>query len=180
MNENERSSGRTQVPQSDQNSETPRTAQLDNDIESLTIEVFFDCKILSFLAFFLFFIFPLLPLFLATVFGGLFALCEPDTTFKQGFLYVVSNLLGMGNPLTSYNPSYTSVAIVIDMYVAITALVCFGIMLNVVNLFQVPEAMNSLIERVTKNTFLVPLHHSWCYYRRHDIIDGVGIPRDLR
>lgn len=124
------------------------------DTEDVAIEILLDCKKFMFLAFFLFVIFPLVPVFLAAIFGALFVLCEPDTTFKQGFLYVVSNLLGMANPLTDYNPTGVTVAIILDMYVAITALVVFGIMLNVVNLFEVPKALNSFIGIVTKNEFL--------------------------
>ena len=138
-----------------QHEETPQNGAVDTD--DVAIEIFLDCKRFFFLAFFLFFVFPLLPLFLATVYGGLLVLCEGDATFREGFLYVVSNLLGMANPLTDYNPSGVTVAVIIDMYVAITALVCFGIMLNVVNLFEVPVAINHFIERFVRNPILVPL-----------------------
>mmetsp|Transcript_4218 Transcript_4218/g.10175 ORF Transcript_4218/g.10175 Transcript_4218/m.10175 type:complete len:230 (+) Transcript_4218:448-1137(+) len=76
----------------------------------------------------------------------------------DGFLYVVSNLLGMANPLTDYSPSGTIGGVILDMYVAVVSLVCFGILLNIVNLFDVPIAMNQFIQRfVTNNAFLVPL-----------------------
>jgi len=138
----------------DQQGESSRNAYVDTD--DIAIEIFLDCKKFLCLSFFLFFIFPLLPLFLASVYGGLFVLCE-DATFKEGFLYVVSNLLGMANPLTDYSPSGLTVGIILDIYVAITALVCFGIMLNIVNLFEVPRAINHFIKRFVKHPFLVPL-----------------------
>jgi hypothetical protein len=101
------------------------------------------------------------------------ALVEEDANFRTGFLYVVSNLLGMANPLTSYNPSGATAAIIIDMYVSITALICFGIMLNIVNLFQVPLAMNNLIKRfvtnpiivtVVRNFLIITSYHILSYY----------------
>ena len=125
--------------------------------EELGIEIVLDLKNFMILGLFLFFIFPLLPLLLATIFGGLFVLFEPDTTFRQGFLYVVSNLLGMANPLTDYSPIGVTAGAIIDVYVAVTALICFGIMLNIVNLFEVPMAINRFIERFVKNAFLLSL-----------------------
>lgn len=114
-----------------------------------------DCKKFTLLVMFLLFVFPVVPITIAAIFGALFLWLEPDTTYRQGFLYVVSNLLGMANPLTDYNPSDATIAIILDMYVAITSLVVFGIMLNVVNLFEVPTAMNKLIGKVVKNQFFV-------------------------
>lgn len=111
------------------------------------------------LVFFLFLIFPLLPLFVSVIFGALFVLCEPHTSFKEGFLYVVSNLFGDSSlNYVGYVPEKLGVSILLDMYVAITALVLFGIMLNIVNLFGVPIELNNMIERfITKNAVAVPL-----------------------
>jgi len=93
----------------------------------------------------------------ATVFGGLFFLCEPETTFRQGFLYTVANLLGI-NPLNDYTPTKLATAAIIDTYVAVTSLVFFGIMLNVVNLFKIPLDLNHAIERkITKNKIAIPI-----------------------
>ncbi|KAK1738176.1 hypothetical protein QTG54_010845 [Skeletonema marinoi] len=113
-------------------------------------------KRMFYLCVFIFVLFPLLSIFLATIFGGLLAWAE-NTTFLNGFLYVVSNLLGMANPLTNWEPTTgTGVVIVIDIYTAVAALISFGIMLNVVNLFRVPHEMNNLIRKVVTNGFLVP------------------------
>jgi hypothetical protein len=99
----------------------------------------------------------LLSLFLATIFGGLLAWAD-GTTFLDGFLYVASNLLGMTNALTEWEPtSGLGVVVAIDIYTAVAALISFGIMLNVVNLFRVPHMINDLIRKfVTRNEFLVP------------------------
>jgi len=126
-----------------------------NDSADLEFKISLDCKRFTYLAFFLAVIFPLLPFLLASIFGGLLALFEEDADFRKGFLYVVSNLLGMANPLTSYSPSGATAAIIIDIYVSVTALICFGIMLNVVNLFQIPLAMNDLIKRCVTNPIIV-------------------------
>jgi len=113
-------------------------------------------KRMFYLCLFIFVLFPLLSIFLATIFGGLLAWAE-NTTFLHGFLYVVSNLLGMANPLTNWEPTTgTGVVIVIDIYTAVAALISFGIMLNVVNLFRIPHEMNNLIRKVVTNGFLVP------------------------
>jgi hypothetical protein len=113
-------------------------------------------KRMFYLCVFIFVLFPLLSIFLATIFGGLLAWAE-NTTFLHGFLYVVSNLLGMANPLTNWEPTTgTGVVIVIDIYTAVAALISFGIMLNVVNLFRIPHEMNNLIRKVVTNGFLVP------------------------
>ena len=113
-------------------------------------------KRIFFLCLFIFILFPILSIFLATIFGGLLALAE-STTFLKGFLYVVSNLLGMANPLTDWVPtSGTGVVVVIDLYTAVAALISFGIMLNIVNLFGIPHSMNKFIRRCTKNEVLVP------------------------
>jgi hypothetical protein len=92
---------------------------------------------------------------ISTVLGALLA-CAEGATFLDGFLYVASNLLAMSTPLTDFNPN-NPVGVLIDLYVSIMALLTFGIVLNLVNLFQVPLAMNRQIERwVTTNKFLVP------------------------
>jgi hypothetical protein len=101
-------------------------------------------------------IFSLFPLFLSVIFGGLLALVE-GVAFIDGFLYVASNLLNMATPLTDYNPNNPA-GILIDVYVSVVALLCFGIMLNLVNLFQVPLAINNAIKYwVTSVPILVPL-----------------------
>lgn len=114
-------------------------------------------KRIFYLCVFVFILFPLLSLFLATIFGGLLAWAE-GTTFLDGFLYVVSNLLGMANALTEWEPtSGLGVVVAIDIYTAVAALISFGIMLNVVNLFRVPHMINDLIRKfVTRSEFLVP------------------------
>jgi len=113
-------------------------------------------KRIFFLCLFIFILFPILSIFLATIFGGLLALAE-STAFLHGFLYVVSNLLGMANPLTDWVPtSGTGVVVVIDVYTAVAALISFGIMLNIVNLFAIPHSINKFIRRFTKNAVLVP------------------------
>lgn len=76
-------------------------------------------KRIFFLCIFIFILFPLLSIFLATIFGGLLAVAE-STTFINGFLYVVSNLLGMANSLTDWEPTTgTGVVAVIDIYTAV-------------------------------------------------------------
>ena len=101
-------------------------------------------------------IFPIFPLFLSVIFGGLLALVE-SVAFLDGFYYVASNLLNMATPLTEYNPNNVA-GIIIDVYVSVVALLCFGIMLNLVNLFQVPLAINNAIKYwVTSGPILVPL-----------------------
>mmetsp|Transcript_20226 Transcript_20226/g.47529 ORF Transcript_20226/g.47529 Transcript_20226/m.47529 type:complete len:367 (-) Transcript_20226:183-1283(-) len=132
-------------------SKAPSDDDDDDDDDLFTL----DCKKFTFLILFLMFGFPIIPMLIALVFGGLFAALEPDTTFRQGFLYVTSNLLGFANPLTDYDPSGRTIAIILDMYVAITALVVFGIMLNIVDLFEVPEAINGFLGRFIKNKMLV-------------------------
>lgn len=119
------------------------------------------CKKYATLTFFLFIFFPMFPMIVATVFGGLFFLCEPETTFRQGFLYTVANLLGI-NPLNDYTPTKLTTAAIIDTYVAVTSLVFFGIMLNVVNLFEIPLDLNHAIERkITKNKIAIPIVSSF-------------------
>jgi len=125
----------------------------DDDQNSFAIEIKLDIKRLFFLLVFLFFIFPLLPIGLSLVYGGLMVAVD-GCSFKQGFLYVVSNILGMANPLTTYTPDNTA-TIVLDMYVAVTALITFGIMLNFVNLFEIPKALNTLLYRLLPNTTIV-------------------------
>lgn len=101
-------------------------------------------------------LFPIYPLLLSTVFGGLLALAE-SAAYIDGFLYVASNLLGMSTPLTDFNPNNAG-DVVIDVYVSIMALLSFGVMLNFVNLFQVPLAINQEIERwIPLNKILVPM-----------------------
>lgn len=99
-------------------------------------------------------LFPILALGIASIFGGLLALAE-KTSFLTGFLYVASNLLNMSNPLTDFNPT-DAAGIVIDMYVSVVALLLFGIVLNIVNIFQVPVAINRTIERCIRGAFVVP------------------------
>ena len=114
-----------------------------------------DCKRFGVLLLFLI-VFPIFPLAISTVFGGLLALVE-NATFLDGFLYVASNLLAMSEPLTDFNPN-NAIGVIIDVYVSIIALLTFGIILNIVNLFQVPLAINRLIEAyVTRNKILVPM-----------------------
>mmetsp|Transcript_13932 Transcript_13932/g.26077 ORF Transcript_13932/g.26077 Transcript_13932/m.26077 type:complete len:300 (-) Transcript_13932:2484-3383(-) len=113
----------------------------------------FSLKRYGFLLFFLI-CFPIFPLTLALVFGGLLALVE-NSSFLDGFLYVASNLLNMATPLTDFNPN-NAAGVIIDVYVSMVALLTFGIMLNMVNIFQVPLAINNSIERwVTSNRMLV-------------------------
>ena len=113
-------------------------------------------KRIIFLCVFIFIIFPLLSIFLATIFGGLLAWAE-NAKFIHGFLYVVSNLLGMANPLTDWVPTTgLGAVVVIDIYTAVAALISFGIMLNVVNLFRIPHEINNLIRMVVTNEVLVP------------------------
>ena len=62
----------------------------------------------------------------------------------------------MVTPLTDFNPS-NAAGVLIDVYVSIVALLSFGIMLNLVNLFQIPLAINSFIERrISNRRILVP------------------------
>lgn len=98
--------------------------------------------------------FPLLALLIACVFGGLMAWVENEK-FLTGFLYVASNLLSMSNPLTEFNPA-NAPGVVIDIYVSVLALLLFGVVLNVVNLFQVPLAINRMIEVFVTGAFIVP------------------------
>ena len=125
----------------------------EDDENSLAIEIKLDLKRLFFLFIFLFCIFPLLPIGLSLVYGGLFMAVD-GCSFKEAFLYVVSNILAMANPLTPYTPKETA-TIVIDVYVAVTALITFGIMLNFVNLFEIPKALNTLMYRLIPNTTIV-------------------------
>lgn len=134
----------------------------DDDLHEYDISL--DCKRLTILGTFLFVVFPLAVLLLAALFGGLFA-CFRHVTYQEGFLYVASNLLGIANPLTNWAPGgpgwaewEVAIAVVLDVYVALVALVCFGVMLNVVNLFEVPRAINRVVERfVTTHAVLVPM-----------------------
>ena len=114
-------------------------------------------KRIVFLCAFIFILFPLLSITLASIFGGLLAWAE-NTKFLHGFLYCVTNLLGMANPLTDWEPtSGIGFVIVIDIYTAVAALISFGIMLNVVNLFRIPHEINNLIRKVATNEVLVPM-----------------------
>ncbi|KAL7529563.1 hypothetical protein ACHAWF_003024 [Thalassiosira exigua] len=128
------------------------------------VENSLNCKKLTILGAFVFVLFPLAVLLIAALYAGLFA-CFRHATYLEGFLYVASNLLGIANPLTDWAPGGSewaewevAIAVVLDVYVALTGLVCFGIMLNVVNIFQVPLAINRVVERhVTRNAVLVPM-----------------------
>ncbi|KAL3934172.1 MAG: hypothetical protein SGARI_003503 [Bacillariaceae sp.] len=87
--------------------------------------------------------------------GGILAWVE-GVAFLEGFLYVTSNLLQMATPMTEFNPT-NAVGVIIDVYASIIALLSFGIILNVVNLFQIPLAINSFIEkRISTHRILVP------------------------
>lgn len=114
-------------------------------------------KRLAYLGLFIFFLFPLGLLVVATIFGGLLALSEKDATYKEAFLYVISNLLGMANTLTDYAPSGVVTAVVIDLYVEVMRMISFGIMLAVINLFQVPQSINKFINKFVGNEFLTSL-----------------------
>jgi hypothetical protein len=100
-------------------------------------------------------LFPALPLALAVMFGGLLALVE-KATFLEGFLYVASNLSSLATPLTDFSPSNVG-GVIIDVYISVVALMLFGIVLNVVNVFQIPLAMNTMIESFVKGSVIVPL-----------------------
>jgi hypothetical protein len=100
-------------------------------------------------------LFPAMPLALAIMFGGLLALVE-KASFLEGFLYVASNLLGMTTPLTNFNPTNVG-GVIIDVYISVVALLLFGIVLNVVNVFQIPLAINRMIESFVKGSVIVPL-----------------------
>jgi hypothetical protein len=126
----------------DENDERPTQEEQSNSVDhgiGGTIISISWLKRIFYLCVFIFILFPLLSIFLATVFGGLLALAE-KTAFLHGFLYVVSNLLGMANPLTEWEPTTgIPIVVVIDIYTSVAALISFGIMLNVVNLFSVPH-----------------------------------------
>lgn len=107
------------------------------------------CGLIVFLLFF-----PLLPLLLSTVFGGVMAAVE-NSSFKDAFLYVASNLLNMSTPLTEFNPR-DEWGVLIDVYVSVVALMTFGICINVVNLFQIPLAINGFISIFVSGKVLVP------------------------
>lgn len=114
-------------------------------------------KRIVYLCLFIFILFPSIAINLACIFGGLLAWAE-NTKFINGFLYVVSNLLGMANPLTDWEPTTgIGVVIAIDIYTAVAALISFGIMLNVVNIFRIPHEINNLIRKVVANEVLVPM-----------------------
>ena len=50
---------------------------------------------------------------------------------KTGFLYVISNVLGLANPLTGASPSHP-VGMVVDCYVSVLALTFVALILSVV------------------------------------------------
>lgn len=102
-----------------------------------------------------FLVFPIVPLALSVVFGGLLAWVE-KASFLDGFLYVASNLLNMSTPLTDFNPNNV-IGVVIDVYVSMVALLTFGLVLNIVNLFQVPLLINRQIEYVATGKIVVPV-----------------------
>jgi hypothetical protein len=76
--------------------------------------------------------------------------------FSRRIPYVASNLLNMATPLTDFNPTNV-VGVITDIYISVVALLTFGIVLNIVNVFQVPIAMNSMIEICVKGNVIVPL-----------------------
>ena len=135
------------------NNNNNKNDEEEDDQNSLAIEIKLDLKRLFVLFVFLIFIFPLLPICLSILYGGLLMAVD-GCTFRHGFLYVVSNIVAMANPLTTYTPEETA-AIVIDVYVAVTTLITFGIMLNFVNLFEIPKALNKLLYRLIPNTTVV-------------------------
>jgi hypothetical protein len=100
-------------------------------------------------------LFPIVPLALSVIFGGILAWAE-KAPYLDGFLYVASNLLNMATPLTNFNPNNV-IGVVIDVYVSMVALLMFGIILNIVNIFQVPLVINRQIEYVVTGKFLVPV-----------------------
>eukprot|EP00527_Entomoneis_sp_CCMP2396_P000996 CAMPEP_0198145796 /NCGR_PEP_ID=MMETSP1443-20131203/25427_1 /TAXON_ID=186043 /ORGANISM="Entomoneis sp., Strain CCMP2396" /LENGTH=291 /DNA_ID=CAMNT_0043809523 /DNA_START=159 /DNA_END=1034 /DNA_ORIENTATION=+ len=89
-------------------------------------------------------LFPIVPLTLSVILGGLLAWAEV-ASFHDGFLYVSSNLLNMATPLTEINP-INAIGVTIDVYISVVALLCFGIIINIVNIFQVPAIINQTIE----------------------------------
>jgi len=91
-------------------------------------------------------LFPIIPVTIAVVFGGILAWAESED-FVDGFLYVASNVLGMAEPLTEFNPT-DPIGAIIDVYVSVVAILCFGIVINIVNVFQMPHAINQGIENM--------------------------------
>ena len=99
-------------------------------------------------------IFPIFPLAIGAALGGILALAE-GAPFIDGFLYVVSNLLQFATPLTDFNPNNACGAI-IDVYVSVVGYLTFGIVLNVINVFQVPLYVNQRIEACISGPIIVP------------------------
>ena len=113
------------------------------------------CGKRNLLMFLFFILFPIAPLTLSVAFGALLALVE-KATFLDGFLYVASNLLSMTTPLTTFNPNNV-IGVIIDVYVSIVALLMLGLVLNIVNIFQVPLIINRQIEYVVTGKIAVPV-----------------------
>jgi hypothetical protein len=85
-------------------------------------------------------LFPIVPLILSVAMGGLLAWVE-GIVFSNGFLYGASNLLSMNTSLTEFNPA-NALGSTIDLCVSVEALLLFAIVINIVNIFQLPYAIN--------------------------------------
>mmetsp|Transcript_12535 Transcript_12535/g.33562 ORF Transcript_12535/g.33562 Transcript_12535/m.33562 type:complete len:364 (-) Transcript_12535:120-1211(-) len=74
---------------------------------------------------------PALSLLLATIFGAILAVIEAWTPW-DGILYVISNIAGLGNPLTSNSPT-TGSGTIFDIIISLWALGLFGSIVGMVS-----------------------------------------------
>jgi hypothetical protein len=77
---------------------------------------------------------PALVATFGAIFGGIIAGAEAGWTFRQGLLYVLSNTLGLPNPLTNVMP-VSNEGIAVSIIVGSIALASISTLMGMVGLF---------------------------------------------
>lgn len=87
---------------------------------------------------------PLLVMAMALIFGSLLAGLE-GWVWSTGFYYVVSNLVGLGNPLTNVSPD-TTVGKLVDIVIAVWSLSLAGAVIGIIASFSIFDDMANTLE----------------------------------
>ena len=91
---------------------------------------------------------PLYVILFGAGIGGIIAAVE-QWSFSEGVLYVMSNVLGMGNPLTNVVPK-TAAGSIISLYLSLLTVVITGVILNMIDQMAALSAFKRLIVKVVR------------------------------
>ncbi len=108
------------------------------------------------------FVVPLFVAIIAAVFGSILAAAE-GWTMVDGLLYVFSNLLGLGTPLTDVTPQ-TVGGDVIDIIVSSFALGCVAVFVDYVTVLNPARYVRKRVKGFLEQNGVLDLHD-------HDIPD---------